>query len=175
MAPPHGAAVSRAKPSSRFVYRANLSYNLFAPVGRAGCAIPPTESWRLTLTGVLPADLEAFVRIFEASLHLRKVPGQPLLVRYRPLTDSGHPLPRGAEVIAPHIATFRRAPVPGAPRGAEVGQAISATTVIGRLEVLGQTRDLLAGIEGRIARILVEDGALVECGQVLFELEPDPR
>jgi biotin carboxyl carrier protein len=140
------------------------------------------------LTGVLPADLEAFVRIFVASnwdeadvamdgasLHLRKVPGRPLLVRYGPLADPGIAGARCAEVTAPHIATFRQASAPGAHSSAEVGQAITANTVIGRLEVLGQMRDLLAGIDGRIARILVEDGALVECGQVLFELEPNLR
>ena len=139
------------------------------------------------MTGVLPADLEAFVRIFEASnwdeadvtmegasLHLRKVTGRPLLVRYGPLADPSVALRRGAEVTAPHIATYRCAPVDGAPQDAEVGQVISAKTGIGRLEVLGRSKDVLAGVEGRIAKILVEDGALVECGQVLFEMEPDP-
>lgn len=77
-------------------------------------------------------------------------------------------------MLAPHLATFYRAPKPGEDPYVEVGSRVSADSEVCLLEVMKLFTALRAGVDGTIRRICVEDGALVEGGQVLFLVEPWP-
>jgi acetyl-CoA carboxylase biotin carboxyl carrier protein len=77
---------------------------------------------------------------------------------------------RGDEVIAPLLGTFYRAPKPGAPAFVEPGAEVSEDTVIGIIEVMKLMNTVRAGKRGRVAEVLVEDGALVEYGQPLMRI-----
>lgn len=74
-------------------------------------------------------------------------------------------------VNAPHLATFYRAPKPGAPPYVEVGQEVSADTEICLLEVMKLFTSLRAGVDGIIRRVCAEDAELVEGEQILFYIE----
>ena len=76
-------------------------------------------------------------------------------------------------VVAPLLGTFYRAPRPGAPPFVEVGSEVEADTVIGIIEVMKLMNAVRAGMRGRIAANAVQDGATVEYGQALMQLE-DP-
>jgi acetyl-CoA carboxylase biotin carboxyl carrier protein len=73
-------------------------------------------------------------------------------------------------VTAPLLGTFYRAPRPGAPPFIEVGSEVEPDTVIGILEVMKLMNTVRAGARGRVAQILVRDGALVEYGEALLRV-----
>jgi acetyl-CoA carboxylase biotin carboxyl carrier protein len=73
-------------------------------------------------------------------------------------------------VTAPLLGTFYRAPRPGAPPFVEIGSEVEPDTVIGILEVMKLMNTLRAGAHGRVAQILVHDGALVEYGEALLRV-----
>lgn len=82
------------------------------------------------------------------------------------------PTPDGHVVVtAPSLGTFYRAPKPGAPCFVEVGQAVMASTELCLIEVMKLFTTLRAGVPGRVTRILVEDGAMIELGQPLFVID----
>jgi len=75
-------------------------------------------------------------------------------------------------VRAPNLGTFYRAPKPGAAPYVSVGQAISADTEVCLIEVMKLFTSVLAGVEGAVRKVLVEDAELVEYDQPLFLIEP---
>jgi biotin carboxyl carrier protein len=133
------------------------------------------------MTGAIPEqELDAFVQIFEASdwdrvevvigdwaLRLAKneasAPGHAGRVSVEVGAGPAQ-RPDWVEILAPHIATFRGAPAPGARVGKD--------TEICLLEVLRVATPLRAGVDGVLRRICVADGDLVEAGQPLFLVEP---
>lgn len=81
----------------------------------------------------------------------------------------GFSVPEGCTVVAaPSLGTFYRAPKPGSPPFAEVGQAISEDTELCLIEVMKLFTTLRAGTAGTIVDILAKDGDLVEYEQPLF-------
>ena len=138
------------------------------------------------MTGVSPADLAAFIQIFEESdwdeadltvgddeLRLRKLPGKRLLVERGPVAGSSVESSLRSEIVAPHIATFYLGTARGESPLVAVGQRVSPETEVGRLTVLAQSVALLAGTYGTILEIYPTDGALVEYGQVLLVIAQD--
>ena len=77
-------------------------------------------------------------------------------------------------MAAPLLGTFYRAPKPGAAPFVEVGAVVAEDTIIGIIEVMKLMNTVRAGTAGAIAEICVEDGALVEFGQVLLRIAPGP-
>lgn len=75
-------------------------------------------------------------------------------------------------VKAPHLATFYRAPKPGAAPLVELGTAVTADTEICLLEVMKLYTVLKAGVAGIVRKLCVNDAELVEFGQVLLYIEP---
>ena len=84
--------------------------------------------------------------------------------------------PVGGQRIAissPMLGTFYRAPAPDEPPFVEVGSLVDEDTTVCIIEVMKLFSTIKAEKRGRVARISVEDGQLVEYGQVLFLLEPE--
>lgn len=75
-----------------------------------------------------------------------------------------------AEVPAPLLGSFYRAPKPGAAPYVEIGAAVQEDTIIGIIEVMKLMNTVRAGVAGTVAEILAKDGALVEYGQVLLRI-----
>jgi acetyl-CoA carboxylase biotin carboxyl carrier protein len=78
------------------------------------------------------------------------------------------------EVTAPLLGTFYRAPKPGAAAFVELGAVVAEDTIIGIIEVMKLMNTVRAGARGAIVEICVEDGALVEFGQVLLRIAQEP-
>jgi acetyl-CoA carboxylase biotin carboxyl carrier protein len=74
-------------------------------------------------------------------------------------------------VTAPNLGTFYRAPKPGAAPYVELGQQVAADTEICLLEVMKLFTAVRAELPGIVRRVCVEDGHMVEHGQVLFYIE----
>jgi acetyl-CoA carboxylase biotin carboxyl carrier protein len=87
-----------------------------------------------------------------------------------PLTDDEAKLPK---ITAPILGTFYRRPQPGAPPYVEEGSVVEADTTVALIEVMKLFNPVKAGKPGRIHKICVENGQLVQYGQTLFLLQPE--
>jgi len=76
-------------------------------------------------------------------------------------------------VSAPNLGTFYRAPKPGAPPYVEVGQKVTADTEVCLIEVMKLFTPVRAGASGVVCEVCVEDGQMIEFGQVLVVIDPD--
>jgi acetyl-CoA carboxylase biotin carboxyl carrier protein len=77
-----------------------------------------------------------------------------------------------AEVRAPLLGTFYRAPKPGAAPFVEVGTQVQPDTVVGIIEVMKLMNSVAAGQRGEVAEIFAGDGQFVEYGELLMRLRP---
>lgn len=79
------------------------------------------------------------------------------------------------QVTAPFVGIFHRAPKPGAPPYIEVGSEVQEDTIIGIIEVMKLMNTVRAEVQGTVVEILVQDGAVVEYGQVLVRIARGPQ
>jgi len=75
-------------------------------------------------------------------------------------------------IKSPLVGTFYRAPSPGAPPFVEEGDIVSKGQVLCIIEALKVMNEIESDIDGKIVKILVENGQPVEYGQELFYIEP---
>lgn len=76
-------------------------------------------------------------------------------------------------IKAPLLGIFYRRPQPGAPLYVEERSLVEEDTTVALIEVMKLFNPVKAGVRGRIARICVDNGSLVEYGQDLFQVEPE--
>ena len=74
-------------------------------------------------------------------------------------------------IVSPMIGTFYRRPSPSSAPFVEVGDSVTPTTDVCIVEVMKLLNTIPAECTGRVSRILVEDGATIEVGQVLMVIE----
>ena len=77
----------------------------------------------------------------------------------------------GHTLLAGMPGTFYRAPAPGQTPFVSVGDRVEDGQTLAILEAMKMLNPVEADRAGRIVRILVEDGAAVDAGTPLFELE----
>ncbi|MBB2205432.1 biotin/lipoyl-containing protein [Gluconacetobacter takamatsuzukensis] len=81
------------------------------------------------------------------------------------------PPPEAPRIItAPTYGVFHLSPSPGTPPYVAVGQDVQAGQQVGLVEAMKVFNAVKAALSGRVAQILVEDGAEVEAGTPLFRL-----
>ena len=76
------------------------------------------------------------------------------------------------DICAPMLGTFYGAPKPGAAPFVSVGSEVGPDSVVGIVEVMKLMNSIPATTSGEVVEILVDDGALVEYGQVLMRVRP---
>lgn len=74
-------------------------------------------------------------------------------------------------IKSPLVGTFYRAPSPGAPPFVEVGDRVSKGQVLCIIEALKVMNEIESDVDGKVVKILVENGQPVEYGQELFYIE----
>jgi len=77
-----------------------------------------------------------------------------------------------AAVSAPNLGTFYRAPKPGSPPYVEIGQKIDADTEVCLIEVMKLFTPVRAGVAGIVCEICIDDGQMVEFGELLVVIDP---
>lgn len=85
-----------------------------------------------------------------------------------PAAPSPEPEPAGHTLKSPMVGTFYRAPSPGAPSFAEVGQSVTKGQTLCIIEAMKLLNEIESDATGTIKAILVENGQPVEYGQPLF-------
>jgi acetyl-CoA carboxylase biotin carboxyl carrier protein len=73
-------------------------------------------------------------------------------------------------ITSPLVGTFYRAGKPGMAPLASEGMHVDVDMVVGLIEVLGESIDVLAGCNGEIVEVLATDGDAVEYGSNLFRV-----
>jgi acetyl-CoA carboxylase biotin carboxyl carrier protein len=76
-------------------------------------------------------------------------------------------------IKSPMVGTFYRAPAPDADNYVEENSAITVGQTVCIVEAMKLMNEIESEVEGRIARILVENAQPVEYGQTLFLVESD--
>jgi len=95
----------------------------------------------------------------------------------RPDTDAGGPVTQQAgyvPIVAPMVGTFYRSPKPDAPPFVEQGDEVTIGQTVCIIEAMKLFNEIPTEVDGRIVRILVDNGAPVEYGQSLFLVAPSP-
>ena len=77
----------------------------------------------------------------------------------------------GHEVTSPMVGTFYAGPAPGAKPFVDLGSRIEVGDTLCIVEAMKMMNPIEADVDGTIVSILVENGAPVEFGQVLFLIE----
>jgi acetyl-CoA carboxylase biotin carboxyl carrier protein len=83
------------------------------------------------------------------------------------------PAPAGeglADVSAPLLGTFYRAPRPGAPPFVTVGSVVGPDTVVCIIETMKLMNSVTAGVSGTVAAILLENAQFAAQGAVLMRI-----
>jgi len=108
-------------------------------------------------------------------------PSAPILTSTPPMAAPAVVVPPKAQeaieeglhpIKANMISVFYRRPSPDEAPFVEVGSEVTEDSVLCLLEVMKCFRSVNAGVKGRVEKILVQDGQLVEYGTVLFLLRP---
>ncbi|MFJ7005649.1 acetyl-CoA carboxylase biotin carboxyl carrier protein [Pseudomonas putida] len=108
------------------------------------------------------------IRLVKASG--QTVPEQPRLTEAQP--PMATPTRQSSWTIdAGLTGIFYRAPSPDEPTFVDVGTVIEEGQQVGIIEAMKMLNVLESERSGRVVRILVEDGASVEAGTPLFELQ----
>jgi len=68
--------------------------------------------------------------------------------------------------------TFYRRPDPQSDPYVSEGDEVKPGDVVGLVEIMKSFHEILSDAEGRVARFLVENEALVDAGQDIIALEP---
>ena len=76
------------------------------------------------------------------------------------------------EIKSPMIGTFYRKPSPEAESYVEVGDTVTADTVVCIVEAMKVMNEIKSEMSGVVTEILVEDSRPVEFGQPLFRVRP---
>ncbi len=74
-------------------------------------------------------------------------------------------------IKSPLVGTFYRSPSPGAPPFVEEGDMVSKGQVLCIIEALKVMNEIESDVNGKIVKILAENGQPVEFGQELFYID----
>ena len=77
----------------------------------------------------------------------------------------------GNIITSPMVGTFYRSPAPGAEVFVQEGQNIKAGDPVCIIEAMKMMNEVNSQFSGKVVRILVEDGAVVQKGDKLFIIE----
>ena len=79
--------------------------------------------------------------------------------------------PAGKVIKSPMVGTFYRAASPGAKPFVDVGDAVKPGQAVCIIEAMKIMNEIESDLDGKVLRVLCENGQAVEFGQPLFVLE----
>jgi len=91
-----------------------------------------------------------------------------------PHPDGAPAQPQGrlVPIVAPMVGTFYRSAKPDAPAFVNEGDEVHVGQTVCILEAMKLFNEITSEVDGRIAQVLVDNGAPVEYGQPLFLVDP---
>lgn len=76
--------------------------------------------------------------------------------------------PVGHAVSSPMTGIYYSSPSPSAPAFVKVGDTVTAGQVVGLIEAMKVFNEIVSNVSGRVDRVMVESGALVQPGEPLM-------
>lgn len=95
----------------------------------------------------------------------------PAAVAASTTSSAGGEAAAGQFITSPMVGTYYGSPNPDSPAFVKVGDQVGPETVVCIVEAMKVFNEIPAECSGKIAAILVENGAAVEYGQKLFRVE----
>lgn len=77
------------------------------------------------------------------------------------------------EIRSPIVGTFYRAPAPDADSYVQIGDSVTAGSVLCIVEAMKLMNEIESDVDGKVVKILVENGKPVEYNQPLFLVQPN--
>jgi acetyl-CoA carboxylase biotin carboxyl carrier protein len=79
--------------------------------------------------------------------------------------------PRGTPISSPMMGIFYSSPSPGSPNFCKEGDTVAAGDVVGLIEAMKVFNEMTTPVSGRVAKVCVENGQLVQPGDPLVYVE----
>ncbi len=98
-------------------------------------------------------------------------PAAPAATSATPPAAEAPAAPEGKVIKSPMVGTFYRAASPGAKAFAELGDTVKTGEPVCIIEAMKIMNEIEADCDGKVLRILCENGQAVEFGQPLFIVE----
>ncbi len=98
--------------------------------------------------------------------------GSPAVDRPDARRPSSESPPKGLVVTAPLVGTFYRRPTPDSDPFVSPGDVVHPGDTVCIIEAMKVMNEIKAEVSGRVVAVLADDGAPVEYGQLLVQLEP---
>ena len=119
---------------------------------------------RLTATPVVPAaQVPATAQV---PVQLNEPPAAE-----RPDSPPAEATSGGHEITSPMVGTFYAGPAPGAKPFVDLGSRVEVGDTLCIVEAMKMMNPIETDVDGTVVSVLVENGAPVEFGQVLFLIE----
>jgi len=120
-------------------------------------------------------EAEGKVRIVKAGVAMVAAPMMAAVPAPMPAmvaaAAAAPPVPEGKVIKSPMVGTFYRSASPGAKAFAEVGDAVKVGLPVCIIEAMKIMNEIESDCDGKVLRILCENGQAVEFGQPLFLVE----
>ena len=119
---------------------------------------------RIVKAGAAAAPMYGTAPVSAPSVPLAGAPATPAA----PVAEA---VPEGKSIKSPMVGTFYRAASPGTKAFAELGDQVKIGQPICIIEAMKIMNEIEADVDGKVLRILCENGQAVEFGQPLFIVE----
>ncbi len=86
-------------------------------------------------------------------------------------TDKKEDKLKGNIVVASMAGTFYRSPAPGEPYFVQEGDLVNQGDTICIIEAMKMMNDVISNFSGKVSKVLVENGEIVQKGDKLFIIE----
>ena len=149
--------------------------NLIKFVAKSGTSEVKLEMEDIKITIKTGSGKTETTIVQQAPVGLPQMPVAPQApVALQPIAEGGQidETSKYIEITSPIIGTFYRKPSPDKDVFVEIGDNVSADTVVCMVEAMKLFNEIEAEVSGKIVKVLIEDGTPVEFGQPLFLVDP---
>jgi len=133
---------------------------------------PPHKRGKLTETQTIIQTQPPVVAAAAAPVVQQQVTAAPAVTVAPPVAETVDDDSKYIAIKSPMIGTFYRRPSPDKPNFVSVGDDISTDSVVCIIEAMKLFNEIEAEVNGKIVKMLVDDGSPVEYDQPLFLVDP---
>ena len=157
--------------------------NLIKFVAKSGASEVKLEMEDIKITVKTGAEVSETTIVQQAPMAAAQMPVVPQVIPQAEAPAAAAPAtpapaaPKDDEskyvtVKSPIIGTFYRKPSPDKPTFVEVGDTVSADSIVCVIEAMKLFNEIESEVSGKIVKVLVQDSSPVEFGQPLFLVDP---
>jgi acetyl-CoA carboxylase biotin carboxyl carrier protein len=108
---------------------------------------------------------------YATAMAVNAAPAPVVAAPAAPVVEAAPAAPEGRTIKSPMVGTFYRSASPGAKAFVEIGDAVKDGQAVCIIEAMKIMNEIESDTDGKVLRILCENGQAVEFGQPLFIVE----